>query len=850
MQFVGQSAKFIGIVLVLLTVGGALSIAPSAKALAQAPPPQDRSQVADKLYQQAIEHLDRLEFEPANRRLQQALQIAQKTQDELLQFQIRQGLEAIQTIRTNAAKDLEDFQKRLGSQTITTALKQRVQEGLLLGELAHFYYDAGTDDKKAITYREKSLAIAQATQNRHAEMVQLIQLGALYQEQDEQENDRMIGGMLDYDFVKKTRSVDLATKARDYLEQGLKIAQEMNDKAGQLTALEILGRSHAVLGAYQTAIERQKQRLAIVREFPDQAAEAHALNILGVYYRINGHYAESIQQHQAAISIQRSHANSSITPSPLPTLSKAGFGRVAPWVAPSDLKDSLAFVGDAYQASQDYANAVKTYQAALATPHYRYPALEVKILSQLGYTWAKWHKLPEAESTLRAVLTKLETERQDGLSGVFTDLDGQTDAGSIWVADWSAQAARQLQQVLVQQNKTDAALEVAEAARARALVDLLSFRVDQRSNRQESALPKPLTLNEIRQMAKSQNATLVQYAIVTPELLYIWLIKPTGEIIFRSSRLDPKQSLNQLVMRSRMEMGARGRSSLPGQNPPSAAEAGNLAKLYQILIAPIATELPHNPDDRVIFIPQAALFLVPFPALQNAQGQYLIEQHTISTSSSIHALGLTQSQRQTIVPSANVAIVGNPTMPMFESQPLKPLPGSEKEAIALAQLFNTKALIGNQATKSVVLQQIQNAGIVHLATHGLLDTVKGNFPGAIALAPTTEDNGLLSASEIFNLKLNANLVVLSACDTGRGEITGDGVVGLSRSFIAAGVPSVVVSLWAVDDYSTAVLMNHFYRHLKTQPNKAIALRQAMLKTRQQYPNPIDWAAFTLVGAAE
>jgi CHAT domain-containing protein len=493
---------------------------------------------------------------------------------------------------------------------------------------------------------------------------------------------------------------------------------------------------------------------------------------------------------------------------------------------------------------------VKTYQAALATPHYHYPALEVRILSQLGYTWAKWNKLPEAESTLRAVLTKLETERQDGLSGFFTDLDGQTDAGSIWIADWSAQAAQQLQQVLVRQNKTDAALEVAEAARARALVDLVSFRLDQRSHRQESALPKPLTLNEIRQMAKSQNATLVQYAIVAPELLYIWLIKPTGEIIFRSSQLDPKQSLNQLVMRSRMEIGVRGRSSLPVQNTSSVAEAGNLAKLYQLLIAPIAAELPQNPDDRVIFIPQAALFLVPFPALQNAQGQYLIEQHTLSTSSSIHALALTQAQPQTLSFSLNLAIVGNPTMPMFESQPLKPLPGSEKEAIALAQLFNAKALIGSQATKSAVLQQMQNASIIHLATHGLLDTVKGNFPGAIALAPTAQDNGLLSSSEIFNLKLNANLVVLSACDTGRGDITGDGVVGLSRSFIASGVPSVVVSLWAVDDDSTAVLMQHFYRYLTMYPHKAKALRQAMLKTRQQYPNPVDWAAFTLIGAAE
>jgi CHAT domain-containing protein len=97
------------------------------------------------------------------------------------------------------------------------------------------------------------------------------------------------------------------------------------------------------------------------------------------------------------------------------------------------------------------------------------------------------------------------------------------------------------------------------------------------------------------------------------------------------------------------------------------------------------------------------------------------------------------------------------------------------------------------------------------------------------------------------MKLNAELVVLSACDTGRGTITGDGVIGLSRSLITAGVPSVIVSLWSVNDNSTAFLMSEFYRHLQQNPDKALALRQAMLATKQKYNHPFDWAAFTLIG---
>lgn len=212
------------------------------------------------------------------------------------------------------------------------------------------------------------------------------------------------------------------------------------------------------------------------------------------------------------------------------------------------------------------------------------------------------------------------------------------------------------------------------------------------------------------------------------------------------------------------------------------------------------------------------------------------------------------------IPSVNASdqptavVVGNPTMPSITAEAGQPpeqladLPGAEKEATAIATLLQTQPLTGKQATKATVVPQMARARIVHLATHGLLDDFKGlGVPGAIALAPTGTDNGLLTSSEILALNLKAKLVVLSACDTGRGAITGDGVIGLSRSVILAGVPSVIVTLWSIPDAPTAALMTEFYHHLPLQSGKAQALRQAMLATLKDYPNPIDWAAFTLVG---
>ena len=185
------------------------------------------------------------------------------------------------------------------------------------------------------------------------------------------------------------------------------------------------------------------------------------------------------------------------------------------------------------------------------------------------------------------------------------------------------------------------------------------------------------------------------------------------------------------------------------------------------------------------------------------------------------------------------------------------LPGAEKEARKIAKILNTKALTGKQATKETILKRIPSAKIIHLATHGLLDDFGERVPGALALTPNTKvigsktNEGLLTATEIINLNINADLVVLSACDTGRGKITSDGVIGLSRALITAGTPSVIVSLWSVPDAPTAELMTEFYRQLKLTGDKAQSLRHAMLKLKEKYPDtPRKWAAFTLIGEAE
>ena len=265
-------------------------------------------------------------------------------------------------------------------------------------------------------------------------------------------------------------------------------------------------------------------------------------------------------------------------------------------------------------------------------------------------------------------------------------------------------------------------------------------------------------------------------------------------------------------------------------------------QLYQILTAPIANHLPTHPNHRVIFIPCSQLASLPFSALKSNQGQYLIEKHTISTSPSIQTLALTQSHLQKSSPNGEPLIVGNLTNKSYRNDPLSPLPGSDKEAKTIATILGVKSLVGSQATKKVVLERISTSNIIHLATSGFADFGDPSLPGSIILGPSENDlGGLLTVTEVAYLNINTNLVVLSTGEVGQR---------LPQAFLIAGASSVIAPLWNSDDKSTSVLMAEFYRQLKANPNKAVALRQAMLIRLKKQPDNFEWATFTLMGEAE
>lgn len=521
-------------------------------------------------------------------------------------------------------------------------------------------------------------------------------------------------------------------------------------------------------------------------------------------------------------------------------------------------EESLALLGlgDAHQGLNDPESALDAYQQGLAIAReIGGREVEARALNSLGWLYLNQEAIDEAETYLGEAVTAF-----DSLRGTV-----QADASKVSLFDRQVGAYRGLEQVYILQNRPEAALEASERGRARAFIDMLAQNLSQQQ--QEPFTATPPDLAAIQAIARTERSVLVQYSLVEtgPDgpSIYIWVVQPSGQMDFRKMSLTAATAnVAELISTSRDSLGVRSRGfELAMAAPTTVDHSAQLRQLHQLLIDPIADLLPTNPRDRVVFIPQGPLFLVPFAALQNEEGQYLIERHTILNAPSIQALALSRQQRaprrigSTYTPQ-RLLLVGNPTMPTVgnSATPLTPLPGSEQEVLAIANVYRAEPLIGDQATEAAVKQRVGEAMVVHLATHGLLEYGGGgtqDIPGAIALAPGDGEDGLLTSAEILEtIKLNAELVVLSACDTGRGDITGDGVIGLSRSLMAAGAPTVIVSLWAVPDAPTAQLMTAFYRHLLLEETRDQALRQAMLETLQTHPDPLNWAAFTFMGLGE
>ena len=741
----------------------------------------------------------------------------------------------------NQQDDISQFREALQSWeqalTIYREIGYRQGEAISLKNVGNAYLFLGQYDR-AIEFYQQSLKISREIGYRQGEADSLGNLGLPYY------------------------SLGQYQKAIDFHQQSLEIEREIGDRLGEANSLGSLGNVYHSLGQYQKAIDFHQQYLEMAREIGYRRGEAISLGNLGIAYDSLGQYQKGIDFHQQYLEMAREIGY---------RLGEA---------------NSLGSLGNVYHSLGQYQNAIDFHQQFLEMAReIGYRQGESIGLNNLGNTLLKTNQLAEAETALRASIKIHETLR--------SELVNNDHKASIF--ETQVESYRLLQQVLVAQTKFDQALEISEMGRTRAFVELLQQtllttppqsppyqweEVDKspltKWGLSESLPLKPpiakgglggLSIPKIQQIARERNCTIVEYSIIFDEDIYIWVIQPNGNITYRAANLEPlnqqNQTLKQIILKTRVSIGSKetddegNKIQLEREYQPNQTGGYPLLQLlHQILIEPIIDLLPTDANNQIIFIPHYDLFLVPFVALQDSKNRYLIEDYTILTAPSIQVLEITREHQNRVRGLRQAAlIVGDPTIdPKFKENPYKlnQMSRAKEAAEAIAAILGTQAISGENATKVAILDRMLNTRIVHLSAHGLLDDFQGfGIPGAIILAPSENtDDGSLNAAEILQLKLDSELVVLSACSTGRGKITGDGVVGLSRCFILAGVPSIIVSLWNMGVISAKLLMTQFYQNLARGDNRAEALRCAMLTTKARFPSPIAWAAFTLIGETE
>jgi CHAT domain-containing protein len=380
---------------------------------------------------------------------------------------------------------------------------------------------------------------------------------------------------------------------------------------------------------------------------------------------------------------------------------------------------------------------------------------------------------------------------------------------------------------------------------------------------------RPLPAADIVATARRSRSSILTYWLGADEL-FIWVVSQDGRLEMkrvgasrrRIDALVAELGTSASARRPAGPMGREQRQAGPDSMPPWRA-------LHDLLIEPVKPLLP-APGTRLMIIPHGSLQRLSFAALQNKAGRYLLEDYAVQYAPAAALLALTASSPPEAADARRYLLVADPALPPVRpgDPALTPLPGSRAEVRAIARLLPTGAstiLLGAQADSRAVAEAMTRASVVHLAAHGVMrDEEPLDSYLALGHAPGSPGNGRVTAGDIYGLDLRAEMVVLGACQSGGGPVTGEGLSALVRAFFYAGTRSIVASVWDVPDETSSRILPAFYAGWLRRGQRAESLRAAQLqmladlragkvKVRTRAgelslpEHPALWAGFILLG---
>jgi CHAT domain-containing protein len=651
------------------------------------------------------------------------------------------------------------------------------------------------------------------------------------------------------------------TAAAEHYENALRLSRDAGDASGELGALLNLGRQSLELENAEAARPPLERALRLADSLGDASSKGRALGNLAIAASLANDSTRARSLALQAVSIGMTLGDSAM------------------------VHASVITLGDLLRDRHDYAAALPWFERARGST----PASDVEqtIADELnlGATLSELGRLDEAQSHLEIAL---DLAKRAGASEevwkAMLDLGDVAerrrdfpralalDRGAVSLIDTlrARQAEENASIVLLSRrlfayealihllgklapqfpdsNYDAEAFTWAERTRARALLDVLA------AQGHAAERLAPADLASARAALPNNKAALLEYSLGDSSSA-LWVVTPHA---WKRLTLPPRAALT-----SRAEVMRRGLAD------PEAAESRSTRAasraLYRQLIEPAEPWLKGVDD--LIVAADGALALVPFEALLAVdvkegsaapRGAYAVERFAISYTPSAAAMGLGGTSN-----ASAVLALGNPAFgplpPKGMKRALDPLPGTADEIAAIREAAGSRPLTsleGRDATAARLraAPALDRALVLHIATHGIADDVAPERCGLwLAAESDTTLPEFLSMRDILALKLEAALVTLSACQTGLGRLErGEGVMGLSRAFLAAGARSTIVSLWNVNDRSSALLMRRFYAPLfagRATRARALADAKRALLANTATRSPFHWAPFVLVGAS-
>lgn len=693
------------------------------------------------------------------------------------------------------------------------------------------------------------------------------------------------------------------------------------DRSGEASAFHSWGDGLFLSGRYEDAFEKLERARVLYDAEDDRVALGTVFNSLGRLYRAHGQIAEALKYQLQALDLHETAGNPFTLMQSLNAVAVVhgmlGHVKEARQFYERALtiaeQSSSLFVQDVLRANiavhlgdqGEYSRAASTLEEVIAHGVDRYPSVRQAQLSdfrvKLGQTregLAAAERAVElcgngASDCIRALRARARAhaaagDRAAALTDITAALGRIEDVRKQLVpTDFFKQEFHRAQQNIYSEaiglnldERLDVrALETAELARSRAFLDLLAARAGAAGDPlvlrgptptaagagslRSVVAAQPAAASDIASSAGRLRSTFVLYW-VAEDAVITWVVTADGRI----------RSKHTTVLRSRLDELIRATSLLPDAGRTTATPSTTAwRELYNILVQPVRDALPRTPGSLITIVPHGPLLGLSFAALRDARGRYLLEDYTLHYAPAASIFQFTSATKMTRPAgrAGDVLLVADPVPPRRSrlDQPLPRLPGARAEAAEIARIVpraRATILRDTSATEAGVRAAAAGKAVVHFATHAIVrdDDPFGSFL-ALGQAPGgTEADGLLTAQEVYGWNLQADLIVLSACRSAGGRVTGDGVATFARAFIYAGTPSLIASLWDVADEPTNRLLPGFYRAWLGGQPKARALRAAQLqllrdlragRVQLQTPaglvtipeHPILWAGFALIG---